>query len=280
MSFNLFEISSILGRPVCLYEFIWGEQHWRYTSADRNIQYPYVDGDPANGTWWTAIPISDNGFSQGAQSDPFTVTMPRSVEMVQLFKGTPPSTSISMVARRFHKDDVGQEATVYWIGTVGSIKGVDAVKAEVTGRSISESIRRTGNRMGWEVNCPHFLFDEGCRADPEAFRHDTTITALAGASVTFASIGYAAERYAGGFLEWDATGNSSMDRRPIDSFVSGTTFALLGRADRLVVGQDVTIYPGCDLSAATCQDFFNNLSNHGGFGFMSRHSPFDGNPIY
>jgi uncharacterized phage protein (TIGR02218 family) len=275
MSFNLFEISSILGRPVCLYEFVWGDQFWRYTSADRDIEYP-----PASGTMWTAIPISDGGFSQGATSDPFVVTLPRSLEFVQLFKGTPPSTSISMVARRFHKDDTDNEATVYWLGTVGNVKGIDAVKAEVTGRSISESIRRTGNRMGWEVNCPHFLYDQGCKVDPEAFRHDTTITAIAGSNVSFATLGYAAERYAGGFLEWDATGNTSFDRRPIDSFVSGTTFALLGRADRLVVGQDVTIYPGCDLSATLCESFFNNLSNHGGFGFMSRHSPFDGNPIY
>lgn len=275
MSFSLFEISSILGRPVCLYEFAWFGQIWRYTSADRDLEYP-----AGSGHVWTAIPISDNGFTQGAQSEAFVVTLPRNIEVVQLFKGTPPSTSIALTAYRFHKDDPDGEAAVYWVGTVGSVKGIDAVKAEITGRSISESIRRTGNRVGWEVNCPHCLFDAGCRLNPADWKHDTTITGISGVNVTVADISFPGARYAGGYLEWDATGVGSVDRRPIDSYVSGTTFALLGRADRLVVGQSISILPGCDLSAPTCQDFFNNLPNHGGFGFMSRHSPFDGNPIY
>jgi uncharacterized phage protein (TIGR02218 family) len=275
MAFSLFEIASFLGRPVCLYEFAWFGQVWRYTSADRDIEYPN-----ASGTIYTAIPISDNGFTQGAQQEPFVVTLPRSLEMCQLFKGTPPSTSISLVARRFHKDDGDNEAIVYWVGTVGGVKGIDAVKAEVTGLSISQTIRRTGNRMGWEVNCPHALFDQGCRLDKAAFEHATAITGIAGVNVTVASISLAGAQYAGGFFEWDATGFGSIDRRPIDSFVGGTTFALLGRADRLVVGQNISIFPGCDLSAETCDGVFNNLPNHGGFKFMAKKSPFDGNPIY
>jgi hypothetical protein len=277
MSFGLFEIASILGRPVCLYEFAWFGQVWRYTSADRDIEYP--DG---SGTMWTAIPISDNGFTQGTQQEPFVVTLPRTLEMCQLFVGTPPSTSIALTARRFHRDDTDNEATVYWVGTVGGVKGLDAVKAEVTGMSISQTIRRTGNRLGWEVNCPHALFDQGCRLAKAAWGFVTTLTALSGANITVGGLlpGLVAANYAGGFIEWDATGSGSIDRRPIDLPVSGLTFALLGRGDRLTVGQALTIFPGCDLSAEMCDGTFDNLPNHGGFKFMSKKSPFDGNPIY
>jgi uncharacterized phage protein (TIGR02218 family) len=277
MSFSLYEIASFLGRPVCLYEFAWGGQVWRYTSADRDLEYP-----DASGTMWTAIPISDNGFTQGAQQEPFVVTLPRSLEMCQLFKGTPPSTSIAMIARRFHKDDAANEAIVYWVGTVGSVKGIDAVKAEVTGLSISQTIRRTGNRLGWEVNCPHALFDAGCKLPKGLWRHDTTLTGIAGVDITVADLlpGLTGVNYSGGFIEWDATGFDSVDRRPIDTAVSGTTFTLLGRADRLTIGQAISIYPGCDLSAEMCNGTFNNLPNHGGFKFMAKKSPFDGNPIY
>lgn len=274
MSFNLFEIASFLGRPVCLYEFAWGPTVWRYTSADRNIEYP-----AGSGTIWTAIAISDNGFTQGAQQEPFTVTLPRRLDFVQLFNGTPPSTPIAMIARRFHKDDSDNEATVYWVGTVGNVKGVDAVKAEVLGLSISQTTRRTGLRAGWEVNCIHALFDAGCTLNKAAFAHGCTITALTGTSVTVDSLGYADLRYAGGFLEWNATVEGAIDRRPIDS-CSGLVLNLLGRSDRLTVGQAITIYPGCDLSAELCSTFFNNLANHGGFKFMSKKSPFDGDPIY
>jgi uncharacterized phage protein (TIGR02218 family) len=271
MSFNLFEISSFMGRPVCLYEFAWGPTVWRYTSADRDIVY--------GGFTWTAIAISDSGFTQGAQQEPFSVTLPRRLEFVQLFNGTPPSTPITLTARRFHKDDVGNEATVYWVGTIGNVKGVDAVKAEVIGLSISQTTRRTGLRAGWEVNCIHSLFDAGCKLDKALFAHPCTITALTGTTLTVDSLRYDAARYSGGFLEWEATPEGAIDRRPIDG-CSGLVLSLLGRSDRLAVDQDIIIYPGCDLSAETCQGFFNNLPNHGGFKFMSKKSPFDGDPIY
>jgi hypothetical protein len=162
LGFNLFEIASFFSRPVCLYEFAWGGKVWRYTSADRVVDYG-VDADD-NPIEWLPISISDNGFTQGASPEPFTITLPRSLEFVQLFNGTPPSRRSRIIARRFHKDDPDQEATVYWVGTIGSVKGVDAVKAEVIGLSISQTTRRTGLRLGWEVNCPHALFDGGCRS--------------------------------------------------------------------------------------------------------------------
>lgn len=280
--FKLFEIASFLGRPVCLYEFKWGGKAWRYTSADRDIQFPYVDGVRENGVWWTAIAISDNGFSQGASPEPFTITLPRNLEFVQLFNGTPPSTPITIVARRFHHDDTDNDATVYWSGTLGNVKGISAVKAEVIGLSISQTTRRTGLRLGWEVNCTHVIFDSGCKLNKEAWRHDTTITAINGNVVTVADIrpGLAAANYAAGFFEWDATGEGSIDRRPIEFSVGGTAFALLGRADRLSVGQAITIYPGCDGAAETCNGVFGNMPDHGGFKFMAKESPFDGNPVF
>lgn len=272
MSFNLFEIASFLGRPVCLYEFAWGPTVWRYTSADRMISY--------GGHEWEAIAISDNGFTQGPQQEPFTVTLPRRLEFVQLFNGTPPSTPISLIARRFHKDDTDNESTVYWVGTIGNVRGVDAVKAEVIGLSISSTTRRTGLRAGWEVNCIHSVFDAGCKLDKADFAHPCTITALTGTTITVDSLRYAGAQYNGGFLEWEATPEGAIDRRPIEAFGGGLVLNLLGRADRLAVDQDIIIYPGCDLSAEMCNSFFNNLVNHGGFKFMSKKSPFDGDPIY
>jgi hypothetical protein len=272
MTFSLFEISSFLGRPVCLYEFAWGPTVWRYTSADRTV--------PFGGHDWEAIAISDNGFTQGPQQEPFTVTLPRRLALVQLFNGTPPSTPISLVARRFHKDDADNEATVYWVGTIGNVRGIDAVKAEVIGLSISQTTRRTGLRAGWEVNCIHSVFDAGCTLNKAAFAHPCTITALTGTTLTVDSLRYAGAQYAGGFLEWEATPEGAIDRRPIEAFGGGLVLNLLGRTDRLAVAQDIIIYPGCDLSAEVCGGFFNNLANHGGFKFMSKKSPFDGDPIY
>jgi uncharacterized phage protein (TIGR02218 family) len=279
MAFNLFEIASFMGRPVCLYEFAWGATFYRYTSADREIEYGEdEDGNPIK---WAPIAISDSGFTQGASAQDFVVTLPRANPIVDLFRSTPPSSKIVLTCRRFHRDDPANEATVYWVGTVGNVKGKDANAAEVLGLPISSTLRRTGLRLPWVVNCPHALYDAGCKANKDLFRVDTTITALTGVSVTLASFGaFAGERFAGGFLEWEATAEGTIDRRAIERHMGGTELALLGRTDRLVVGQAVSIYLGCDLTAATCASVFNNLPNHGGFPMLSKKSPFDGNPVF
>lgn len=273
MTFSLSEISNFFGRPVCLYEFAWGATTYRYTSADRVVVHGGVE--------WQPVAISDNGFTQGANAQDFIVTCPRNLPIVELFRSTPPAGKIILKCKRFHKDDVGEEAVVYWLGTVGNVKGKDAVTAEVLGLAISQTIRRTGLRMCWEINCPHALYDAGCKADKTLFKTVTTITALTGVQITVASLGaWAGGLYAGGFIEWAATLEGTLDRRAIESYNGGLALGLLSTTDRLVVGQAVTLYLGCDLTAATCNTVFNNLPNHGGFEFMAKKSPFDGNPVF
>ncbi len=277
--FSIREISNFLGRPVCLYEFAWGGTYYRYTSANKTIVWGL---DAANLPMsWAPIAISDSGFTQGAGSQEFVVTLPRSNPIVELFRSTPPSTKIVLTCRRFHKDDPDEQATVYWVGTVGNIKSKDAITSDILGLPISSTLRRTGLRLCWEVNCPHALYDAGCKADKTLFKVETTITALTGVTFTVASLGaYAGPQFAGGFIEWQATLEGTLDRRAIESHNGGTTFGTLGTTDRLVIGQAVTMYLGCDLTAETCNTTFANLVNHGGFRFMSKKSPFDGNPVF
>jgi uncharacterized phage protein (TIGR02218 family) len=278
MSFNLFEISGFLGRPICLYEFIWGNDAYRYTSADRPITYGEDDlGEPIV---WAPIAIKDSGFTQGVTTQDFVVELPRANPIVELFRSTPPSLSITLTCKRFHKDDPDEEAAVYWVGTVANVKVRDAIKAEILGNPISGTIRRTGLRLCWERSCPHSLYDEGCKVNKALFKTDTTVLALTGTTVQVGTTGaWPAERYAGGFMEWEATANGTIDRRAIERCV-GDTLYLLGSTDRLEVGQDITIYLGCDLTPGTCSAVFNNLPNHGGFEYLAGKSPFDGNPVF
>lgn len=273
MSFKLFELASFLGRPVCLYEFSWGPTVWRYTSADREISW--------GGFTWTPLPIKDDGFTQGANANDLTITLPRRLPIVQLYNGTPPSTPIEIVCRRFHKDDPDEEAGTYWIGNIATVKHKDVATSQITSLPIGRTVRRVGLRLCWGRDCPNVLFDSGCRVDPAAFKTETTITALTGNTVTVASLGaFPASRYAGGMIEWAATPEGAIDRRPIERPVAGNELMLLNTTDRLVVGQPVTIFIGCDLTAETCKNVFNNLPNYGGFQFLAGKSPFDGNPVF
>jgi uncharacterized phage protein (TIGR02218 family) len=278
MGFSLFEIAGFLGRPICLYEFTWGNDIYRYTSADRLIEWGGLSGDPP--FEWEPIPIKDNGFTQGVQEQEFVVELPRSNEIVQLFRSTPPSLPITLVCRRFHKDDPDEEAAVYWVGTIGNIRGKDAITAEILGLPVSSTMRRTGLRACWERQCIHALYGPGCEVNKELFKTVTTITAMTGNSITVDSTGaWPATQYSGGFVEWEATVAGTIDRRAIERG-DGNVMHLLGSTDRLEIGQEVSIYLGCDLTPTTCIGVFNNLARHGGFEMLAGKSPFDGNPVF
>lgn len=279
MGFSLFEISSFLGRPVCLYEFQWGNTVYLYTSADRDL--PYGEDDDDNPIIWTKLAISDSGFTQGVSAEDFVITMPRNNPLIDLFRLTPPSLPITIVCRRFHYDDPDEEATVYWSGTLGNVKGKDAISVEVLGVPISRTTRRTGLRLCWGRGCPHSVYDEGCTLDPELFKVETTITGLTSVAIDVASFGiWGGSAFAGGYVEWDANDDGTIDRRAIESFPGALTLWLLGTTDRMEIGQAIRLYPGCDLTPTTCISRFNNLANHGGFEMLADKSPFDGDPVF
>lgn len=277
MSFNLFEISTQGGRPVGLYEFKWGNTYWRYTSADRVVEFG-VDADD-NPILYAPIAISDNGVTQGPASEYLEVTLPANIPLVSLFRAVPPSESIWLTIRRFHWGD--DEANVLWVGTISNIKRKDRGKALAIGMPISGTIRRTGLRLCFEPNCPHMLYDEGCKASKLDFQNITEITAFDNTHVTVADLGpYAGPQYAGGFVEWQVSAEGTLERRGIEGHIGGNQFAMFGSTDRMIVGLPITMYLGCDLTPETCQGTFNNLANYGGFPFMPKKSPFDGNPVF
>jgi uncharacterized phage protein (TIGR02218 family) len=227
------------------------------------------------------VPIKDDGFTIGANQNDLAITLPRSLEIVQLFKGTPPSTKIWVTVRTFHKDDPDAGALIRWIGFVATVKGKTAATAQLTSLPIGRTLRRVGLRLCWERGCPHVLFDAGCRKSKDDVKVATTITALTGDTITVASLGaYAAALYEGGMIEWTATAEGALDMRAIDASVGGNTLRLLGTTDRLTVGQALNIYIGCDLTPETCNGVFNNLPNYGGDTYLPGDSPFNGNQVF
>jgi uncharacterized phage protein (TIGR02218 family) len=273
MAFSLFEIGNSSGRPIFLYEMVWGTTAWRYTSADRVITH--------GGFNWEPVAISDDGVVQGANAVEFTVNIPANLPIVSLFRSTPPAEPITLRCLRYHKDDPDAQAITYWKGTVGNVKRSGIAKAVIFG--LPTTLRRTGLRLCWERGCPHMLYDQDCKADMNAFKVATAITALTGTTITVATLGaWAGPQFAGGFIRWEPAGFTAgtYERRGIESFAGGTTFNLFGSTDRLLVGTAVNLHLGCDLTPQTCDGTFDNLPNYGGFSFMPGKSPFDGTPVF
>lgn len=279
MAFDAKEISSQDGRIVSLYEFRWGLTVWRYTSADREITI-VVDGSPLT---YTPIAITDDGMVQGGSANnDLTVRVQQNIPLVDLFRSTPPSGEIALTVRRRHDGDELDDWYVWWIGTIANVKKGRVNEATLICRTLMASFRRSGLRLSWTRGCPHMLYDSECRVNPEDFAHTTTITAInADGSVTVESAGgNPAGYYDGGFIEWQATVEGTLDQRSIESSVNDTRFRIFGSTDRLSVGLVLTLYPGCDLKGSTCSGKFNNLANYGGFEQMTGENPFDGRNVF
>lgn len=284
MSFSDTEISDQDGRPVALYKLEWGNTIWRYTSADQDITYdePTGVGDATVSVTYTAVAISDAGMTQGGSNqNDMTVTMPSDLPVVSLYRGTPPSLPVWLTIRRLHFGDT--EAAIYWIGTLSAVGRPDLATAAVTAIPITATFERAGLRLGWTRGCPRVLYDKGCTIDRDAFMVAAHISAISGNTVTItfdvppsvevSSGGY----FDGGFMEWIANADNTIDRRGISASTTSdpTLLNIFGFTDGLSVGLALKLYPGCDRTSQTCEEKFNNLANYGGFDFMAEESPFN-----
>lgn len=178
------------------------------------------------------------------------------------------------------------DAPIYWIGTVGNIKRPDPAKATILGRPITATFKRVGLRLCWTRGCPHALYDDECKVDPEDRRVNGTVFAAGGATVTveLAAPVADASAFVGGIFEWEADPTTgTKDSRTIEN-VSGSgdtlTLTIFGTADRIEADAVCSILPGCDLTPETCDGRFDNLANYGGFRQMAGKSPFDGTPVF
>lgn len=241
---------------------------WSYTSADRDIEHA--------GVTYRAIAISDSGMVQGgSDQNDLTITGPANMAIVGVFKGTPPSEDIWLTVRRMHFGE--PDAPIYWKGTVTNVKRMGAAVARIIGQPLTSSFKRTGARLCWTRECPHFLYDTECKVDPNAYVRLVTVTAITGNVLTIDTQDEITDNYyRGGMVAFEINEDATIEHRMIEH-QEGVQLTLFGLADGVSVGQVVRIYPGCDRTPQTCKDRFNNIPNYGGYQFMPGQTPFGTN---
>jgi uncharacterized phage protein (TIGR02218 family) len=280
MAFDTFETSNHEGRPIALYFFKWGNSEWKYTSADTDQWYP---DDSTEGNRFRAISIRDDGMTQGGSNEnDFAIHSQSDIPLVALFDDSPPTAPVWLWVRRKHADDPSFEAPVYWVGRVANIqKTENMAEADIRGVSISKLLKSGGLRLTWAKNCPHCIYDSACRVDPADHQYVRTVDEVAGPLLTLTADTVAAEgTFTGGYVEYDRDGLGTMERRGIEVQISSSQVRVLGRLPNLAPGDSVNLYPGCDQTASTCNDGFDNIDNNGGFFFMPEKSPFDGTQVF
>lgn len=270
MTFDARERSADQGRPVELFTFARDFQRWRYTSVDRELTVDSASFAPR------AIVRSGFEASNEKARSAMTLTVPRDLEVADLYRVSPPTLPVTCVVQQYHEGD--GEVAMIWSGRILSVR-FEGVAALMSLEPVFTSIRRVGLRRAFQRQCPHALYGSACGVNREAFRTNGTVDSIAGLVVNVPeAAAFAAGWFAGGYIEWTASGGVP-ERRFITDHTSAA-LTLAGVPFGLTAGESAKLYPGCDHTSATCSGKFSNPLNYGGFPFFTKKNPFGGDPIY
>lgn len=251
-----------------LFKITMGDDVWNLTSADTVQTYNSEDYFP--------VAVGRGGIEQKTELNKANVEvrLPLDHEL-----------SVSLLAS-FSEQTVG--LTIYtkkttvkvsWKGRLASLKPGDT-NLTLIFESVFTSLRRPGLRARYQKSCRHALYGRGCTLDPEDFAVVGSCTDVSSNVVTVTEAG----------LQPDGYYTGGMIRGP-DNLLgyiighSGTALTIqrvpysIRQAAAIAYPFNVTIYPGCDHSRATCGDKFSNGLNYGGFDWIPSKNPMGGSSI-
>lgn len=278
MTFDAIERSSYGGKPVALYEFIYGTQYWHYAAHDKPV---IVGTHPVTGLpiTWQPLAIGDGGFSMSGEpsDDTLTITCDATIPLANMLNGSPPSETIWVNVRRHHHGDT--EAPIIWVGYVGSRKQRNSAAVDIRCKLLTAGFDRDGARLTYNRGCPHALYGVDCAVSKATFARTFQVTGVTGNAVVAPYLALLQAGWlTGGYLEW-ARFPGALERRGIEAH-AGNTLTVIGNTAGIEVGEYVTAYPGCQHTRNDCAYKFNNLPNYGGFAHLPGKSPFSGDPVF
>lgn len=269
MTFSTREGSEYDGRPIEIYTFTRGGNVWRYTSADED--------QLVSGQVYKAMPIKRSNIEQTQEMarNNITITMSKTCPLLNQFRGSPPTSLISVTVRRFHEGLA--EFITMWLGRVVNVKFAER-DAEVRCEPVYTSLRRPVLRMRYQTTCPHVLYGGSCGVIRADYAVNGTLLTNSGSSINIGAAATFADGYfSGGYIDWENNGDTQ--RRFILSHVGQRLEINLPFAG-IQGGATMVLYPGCNHLLTTCNSKFNNVDNYGGQPFYGGKNPMNGSNVF
>lgn len=257
-------------RPLELYRFRVGGATYEYTSSGAPITRGALTFEPI------AISRSDDPQGPEDRDNVLEVEMPGDNPFAALYYNIVPGVVAELTIQRFHLDDPDDELITIFQGLVASVAFEDDGQvAKVAALPMASATSRPIPRFTFQALCNHVLYDPRCKVadtDPD-FRLVGEVSAADDGDRTITVTGANSKPdgwWTGGFVEAD----SGLDRRMILEHVGNVLTLLLPLAE-YPVGEDVTLYAGCDHTITTCKSKFDNTINYGGFAFIPSRNIFE-----
>lgn len=287
MTYTTIETSPADGRPYYLYQFVEGDQVWRFTS--RATTWTSAGSGGTEITWEPAA-VSHGDVVQTSEIERgrLELTWPLSHPFARRLLAPMGNTPVTLTIFRGHEQVLG-ETVAHWKGRVVGAE-VEGQRILLQAESIFSTLRRAGVRAKYQRLCRHALYGRGCGLDIGMHWLTGTVTTVA-TSGSVVTIAEATEQpdgwFRGGVLRFGAylgfiTGHAGATltlSRPMPELAAALATPEIDAetGDPLPVVADIA--PGCDLRASTCAAKFGNLLNFGGFPAIPGRNPFGGGSV-
>jgi uncharacterized phage protein (TIGR02218 family) len=285
MTYTTIESSTAEGRPYYLYQFVEGDQVWRFTSRATDWTSAASEGDTID---WEAAAISHGDVVQSSEIERgrLELTWPLSHPFARRFLAPLGNTPVTLTVFRGHEQVLG-ETVAHWKGRVVGAE-VEGARILLNCESVFSTLRRAGVRAKYQRLCRHALYGRGCELDIGFHWQTGTVTATSGNALTIPEAAAQPDGwFRGGVLRFGAqlgfitghVGTTLTLSRPMPELAAALAAPGVDpeTGDPLPVVADIA--PGCDLRASTCAAKFGNLANFGGFPEIPGRNPFGGSSI-
>jgi len=285
MTYTQIEASAAEGRPYFLYQFVEGDQVWRFTS--RASAWVSAGSGGTEITWQpAAVAHGDVVQTSEIERGTLELTWPLSDPFARRFLVPMGVAPVTLTIFRGHEQLPG-ETVAHWKGRVVGAE-VEGARIVMQAETLFSTLRRAGVRAKYQRLCRHALYGRGCGLDISGFWQPGTVAALGGVSVNIPEAAFQPDGwFRGGVLRFG----------PELGFITGHAGALITLSRPMpalaLAFQNpefdptsgnplpvlVDLAPGCDLRASTCAGKFGNLLNFGGFPEIPGRNPLGGGSI-
>lgn len=257
--FDFFTKSRFFGRPIELYEFVYGDSasdKYFFTDAD----YPIVKGSDT----FLPVPISRSTSDNSGTLDKSTleIRLQRDNPVAELFRVYPPNRAVTLTVFQGEAEDTDGQWKALWTGRVLAV-GWEGSEAKMACEPISTAMRRVGLRRNYQYMCPHILYGPKCGKS----KTNVAVSVLDSTSRTVTVSGSlgTVDHFVGGVFEWTDTNGVHQSRTIVSAMLIPGSGVLL-RVNGLILGLGASaiVAKGCQHTLSFCTDVHNNPHAFGG----------------
>jgi uncharacterized phage protein (TIGR02218 family) len=259
-------------KPVELYHLWTDHEDWYYTNTDVAIYYGGVTYLPA--VLQRGSLEKDSQLNATKLSIAFAYIEAPVVEYIA--DNSVELTWISVM--RVFQDQTPIEAAVIFVGQIRDIT-FKGQQGQVTCVGFEYFLNKPLPKYRYQPQCNWKLYSTRCQINKETFadvygtiKQSLTVTWVQSDGLSIACAGmvdHGYNFYKGG----DAETQYTQSEKRMIAWSSGIALGFRFKFRNLIVGDGITIYPGCDGAVNTCITKFNNIENFGGFPYIPMDNP-------